>query len=137
MESIVNMVCGVPGMLPLMIIISRSGYVVLRRREVYGYRMSISPRIFKSVGSILEGLGLARLASREDGLGLAIVATKKGQKIIPEVVRRIEEEISRLGPKAIFDRAPSRDPANILRELKRVERLYERIREIQNRSGRS
>jgi hypothetical protein len=122
------MACGVPGMLPLMIIISRSGYVVLRRREVYGYRMVMSPRIFKTVGSILEGLGLARLAAREDGLGLAIVATKKGQKIIPEVVRRIEEEISRLGPKAVFDRAPGRDPANILRELKRVERLYERVR---------
>jgi hypothetical protein len=122
------MTCGVPGMLPLMIIISRSGYVVLRKREVYGYRMVMSPRIFKTVGSILEGLGLARLAAREDGLGLAIVVTKKGQKIIPEVVRRIEEEISRLGPKAVFDRAPGRDPANILRELKRVERLYERIR---------
>jgi len=122
------MTCGVPGMFPLMIIISRSGYVVLRKREVYGYRMVMSPRIFKTVGSILEGLGLARLAAREDGLGLAIVATKKGQKIIPEVVRRIEEEISRLGPKAVFDRAPGRDPANILRELKRVERLYERIR---------
>jgi len=115
-------------MLPLMIIISRSGYAVLRKREVYGYRMVMSPRIFKTVGSILEGLGLARLAAREDGLGLAIVATKKGQKIIPEVVRRIEEEISRLGPKAVFDRAPGRDPANILRELKRVERLYERVR---------
>jgi hypothetical protein len=122
------MACGVPGMLPLMIIISRSGYAVLRKREVYGYRMVMSPRIFKTVGSILEGLGLARLAAREDGLGLAIVATKKGQKIIPEVVRRIEEEISRLGPKAVFDRAPGRDPANILRELKRVERLYERVR---------
>jgi hypothetical protein len=122
------MTCGVPGMLPLMIIISRSGYAVLRKREIYGYQMVMSPRIFKTVGSILEGLGLARLAAREDGLGLAIVATKKGQKIIPEVVRRIEEEISRLGPKAIFDRAPGRDPANILRELRRVERLYERIR---------